>query len=113
MALVIPIRPGFPLEPYIVEILRNESDPDVPLTGAVFQMQVRETRRSPQVLVSLSSSNDKITLVGARTIQIEMDANDTASIPRGGVFDLEMQFDGKITTAVMEGYITAQQPITR
>lgn len=114
LPIVLLIRPGFPLEPYTVQI--QDSDGRVtPLAGATFRMQFRETRLSSVVLLELSSANGKITVLNADEglVSIVMSGEDTALVPRGGVCDLEMRLGDRVIPAVFEDYVTSQIAITR
>jgi hypothetical protein len=86
----------------------------VNLTGYSARLQVRETHRSPNTLVSLTTENG-ITLGDKQgTIQIVIPADVTTYFhPTNYVYDLELVSPGGEVTRILEGTFKVTPEVTR
>lgn len=93
---------------------RDSSDALVNLTGYSARMQVRESVRAADTLLSLTSGSG-ITLGGAAgTIVLTVSATATAALPRGEfVYDLELVSGSGVVTRLIEGSFTVRAEVTR
>jgi hypothetical protein len=86
----------------------------VNLTGYSAKMQVRKDFNSASIIVELSTSNGRIALGGALgTITLGISANDTFSIARSGIYDLELISPTNRETRVLEGEFRLHRGVTR
>ncbi len=85
----------------------------VDLTGYTARMQVRPSVTSSTVLLELTTTNGGIVLGGALgTITLSATAVQTAALPRGGVYDIEL-VNGSVVTRFIRGTITLSKEVTR
>ena len=96
-------------------ITATDSEGDaLDLTGYTARMQVRRDIGSATVLISLTTENGRITLGGDQgTVDLEISAADTSSIPRPGVYDLEIISSGGIVTRLLKGKFELDPEVTR
>ena len=87
----------------------------VDLTDCSARMQVRENIDSEDVLLSLSTTDGRITLGGAAgTVALRVDADDTADITwKAGVYDLEIQFADGTVRRLFAGSVSVSPEVTR
>lgn len=87
----------------------------VDLTGCTARSQVRADLQDNQVLLELTTENDRIELGGASgTIRLHLSAADTAAIAReAGVYDLEIEFPGGRVVRRMAGTVSVSPEQTR
>lgn len=87
----------------------------VDLTGCTARAQVREEIDSPDVLLELSTENDRIVLGGTSgEIRIVIDASTTAAIDwESGVYDLEVIFPDGTVVRRMAGGVSVSKEVTR
>lgn len=96
-------------------LYKDVNDDPVNLSGYTARMQVRSTVSSADVLLSLTTSNGRITMGGAAgTIDLDLTATDTAAITwRRGVYDLEIVSSNGTVTRLLQGVITISREVTR
>jgi hypothetical protein len=87
----------------------------VDLTGCTARMQVREKIEAAEVLLSLSTTDGRITLGGvAGTVNLRVEAEDTAEIVwKTGVYDLEIEFADGTVRRLFSGSIGVSPEVTR
>ena len=87
----------------------------VDLTGCKARAQVRPEIDSPEVLLELTTENNRIALGGpSGVVAIEIDAVTTAEIQwESGVYDLEIIFPGGRVTRFLFGGVTVSKGVTR
>lgn len=84
------------------------------LTGYTARMQVRRTIDSSTVLISLTTENGRISLGGASgIIELNITAEDTATITSSGVYDLEIIASNGIVSRILQGDFTLSPEVTR
>lgn len=96
-------------------VWKDSSGTPVNLTGYSARMQVRQSVASPDVLLELSTANNKIQITPLTgTITLVFDATTTAGITwKRGKYDLELTSSSGAVTRLIEGQITVSQEITR
>jgi hypothetical protein len=96
-------------------IWKDSEGVPVDLTGYTARMQIRQGVCNPDVIVELTTENDRITLGGvAGTIVLEIDADTTAAITAGcGLYDLELESSSGFVTAILYGAVTFEREVTR
>jgi hypothetical protein len=87
----------------------------VNLTGYTAKMQVRQNASSDEILLELSSANNKIAITSLTgTITLIFSAATTAAIDwKRGKYDLELTSADGTVTRLIEGEITVSREITR
>ena len=87
----------------------------VNLTGYTARMQIRKTVKSTDPLISLTTTNGRITLGGAQgTVTLEIAAEDTADFTTFcGVYDLEVEASDGTVTRLLEGQVEISREVTR
>lgn len=87
----------------------------VDLTGCTARAQIREDIDSNEVLLELTTENERIQLGGtAGTIRILIDAVTTASISwESGVYDLEVVFANGHVVRRLAGSVSVSKEVTR
>lgn len=93
----------------------DSSKAPIDLTGCTARMQVRAEVESPDVLLSLTTENDRITLGGITgTVDLFVTDEDTALIDwAGGVFDIEIGHANGDVTRLAQGSIAVSPEVTR
>ena len=95
---------------------RTSSGAPVDLTGCKVRMQVREDYESPLPLLELTSENGGIAIdpveVGALQLYIS-DADTSAALWDGGVFDIEVVHPGGDVTRIVQGSVSVSPEVTR
>jgi hypothetical protein len=77
-------------------------------------MQVRPETDSATVLVELTTENGRLALGGAAgTIDMEIEAEVTATIDRDGVYDLEIYNNAGKVYRVIKGRFVLEPEVTR
>lgn len=88
----------------------------IDLTGCIVRMQVREEYESPLPLLELTTENGGITIdpeeVGVMHFYIS-DADTSACLWDGGVFDIEIVHPGGDVTRVVQGSVNVSPEATR
>ena len=84
------------------------------LTNMTARMQVRESKKSPTAIITLTSQNGDIILGGtAGTISVNIAASQTANlIPAQYVYDLEV-VNSAIVTRLIEGAFVVDGEVTK
>lgn len=87
----------------------------ISLTGYTARMQVRSNIASPDVLLALTTENDRIVIDGAEgRVALALDAETTAAITwKRGVYDLELVSPSGGVTRMLYGAITISREVTR
>lgn len=84
------------------------------LTDFTARMQVRRTIESSTVIVSLTTENGGIDIVGEDgKIIIFMNPVQTSALTSSGVYDLEIISDDGVVSRVVQGTFTLSQEVTR
>lgn len=84
----------------------------IDLTGYTARMQIRSSVSSTTILADLTSAAG-ITLGGvAGTIDVEIPATQTATMTKGGVYDLEL-VNGSVVTRFVYGNVSFSKEVTR
>lgn len=93
-------------------IWKDAQGAPIDLMGCSARMQVRPSVSSELVLLDLSLGNG-LTLGGVTgEIELEISAQQTAAMKRGGVFDLEI-VNGETVTRLIQGVIRLSKEVTR
>lgn len=97
-----------------------DADPPVPgdpvdLTGYTARMQVRKKITDTDVVITLTTENNRIVLGGASgEIMLLIDDTDTTPLPAGSwKYDLELESAGGITTRLLKGTFKVDPEVTR
>lgn len=87
----------------------------IDLTGCTARMQVRSEVESAEVLLELSTTNNRIILGGANgTVDLDVCDEDTAAITwDSGVWDLEIAHPDGTVTRLAQGSISVSPEVTR
>jgi tRNA threonylcarbamoyladenosine modification (KEOPS) complex Pcc1 subunit len=90
----------------------------VNITGYTARMQIRETIKSPDVLIELTTgnNNNRITITNPTDgrFVLEISATDTASLNfKSGVYDLELISSTGKVTRLFGGNVTFSPEVTR
>lgn len=94
-------------------VWKGSTGAPVDLSGYTARMQLRPSVSSDTVLLDLTTENGGITLGGALgTITLHFTAAQTAALPKGGVYDLEMIIDGNVTRLI-QGAVSLSKEVTR
>ena len=97
-----------------VVAITNSDDELFDLTGYTARMQIRTEIDSPDVVISLTTQNGRITLGGeAGTITLVILAADTANITSDGVYDIEIIDGQNRVFRVLKGKIRLEPEVTR
>ena len=95
---------------------RTSSGAPVDLTGCKVRMQVREDYESPLPLLELTTENGGIAIdpveVGVLQLYIS-DADTSAALWDGGVFDIEVVHPGGDVTRIVQGAVSVSPEVTR
>lgn len=84
------------------------------LTGYTARMHVRRTVESSDYIISLTTENNRISIVGlAGEITLTLSAEETAEITSSGVYDLEIIDSGGIVSRPIKGKFTLDREVTR
>jgi tRNA threonylcarbamoyladenosine modification (KEOPS) complex Pcc1 subunit len=85
------------------------------ITGYTARMHVRETANASSTIVTLTTSNSRITLGGtAGTITLTIAATDTANLTPGlYVYDLELVSGAGVVSRIIEGNFKVKAEVTR
>jgi hypothetical protein len=96
-------------------VYRDANGALVNLSGYSARMQIRPYKDSPDVLVSATTDNGKLEIVGAAgKITLTLTPSDTNSIEFAqGVYDLEIESGGGVVTRLLEGTVTFNKQVTR
>lgn len=92
-------------------------DPSLPvdLSGCTARMQIRPSVSSADVLLSLTTENDGISLGGsAGTVEIVVEDTQTSGVAwREGVYDLEVVLANGDVRRLLEGKVKLSPEVTR
>lgn len=95
----------------------DEAENKVPLVGYTARMQVRATVDATDVILELTTENDRITLdttSGSEKIHLFVDAVTMADIPAGSYkYDLEMVSGSGRVTRLIQGKFKVIAEVTR
>lgn len=96
-------------------IWKDSAGVAINLTGYTAKMQVRQSTASTDVLLEMSTANNRITLTpGTGTITLVFSATLTAGITWSrGKYDLELTSPDGTVTRLIEGQISVSKEITR
>jgi hypothetical protein len=94
--------------------LRDADQELYDFTGCTARMQVRKDAKATDVLISLTTSNGRLTLGGeAGTITFLISAADTSAIAREGIYDLEVETAGGHVYRLLKGRFDLDPEVTR
>ena len=87
----------------------------VDFTGCSAEAQVRAELEDPTVLLTMSTTNGRITFGGAAgTLSIQLDSTTTDSLTfTSGVFDLEVTYPGGRKDRLLAGSVRVSPAVTR
>ena len=93
--------------------LTDATNLPIDLEGAIARMQVRKDVKSDVVLIELSTENGRIQ-IGEEpgTLVLYISSDDTSTIERGGVYDLEI-YTGSDDLRVLKGKFDLDPEVTR
>ena len=98
-------------------IYKDSNGNIVDLTGYTAEMQIRETVASATTLITLSTSNGRITITGASgQIDLSINATDTDDLDfERGVYDLEITpaSGADNTIRILQGKVALSKEVTR
>lgn len=81
-------------------------------TGYTARMYVKKDTKSADLLIELTTENGRLSLGGEEgTIEFYISAEDTASIPRSGIYDLEVD-SGENTYRILKGRFQLDPEVT-
>jgi len=96
---------------------RDSSETLVPLVGYTARMQVRASADAADIILELTTENDRIVLTttsGSEKILLFVDAETMAQIPAGSYkYDLEMVSGSGRVTRLIEGKFKVIAEVTR
>ena len=94
--------------------LRDGNGDLINLTNYTARMQIRQEVESTQPLLTLTTSNGRITLGGVNgTVTWFISDADTAAFSSDGVYDLEIISGNGEVTRVLKGKVRLDQEVTR
>lgn len=95
-------------------IWKDDTGEPIDLTNSSARMQIRPSVSSDTVLLELTTGNGRITLGGtAGTITLNLGATVTATMTKGGVYDLELVQSADEVDRFLEGTVTISKEVTR
>ena len=95
---------------------RTPSKVPIDLTGCTARMQVREDYGSPLPLLELTTENGGVTIDPVETGVLHLylsDADTSACLWDGGVFDIEIVHPSGDVTRLMQGSVSVSPEVTR
>lgn len=94
---------------------KDSNNLPIDLTGCTARIQVRDSIDSPDVIIELSTTNNRITidpLLGR--IDLYISATDTSNLVGvSGVYDMEIHFTTGDIVRLIEGRLTFKAEVTR
>lgn len=96
-------------------VYRDSNNAAINLTGYTARMQVRPYKDSSEILLTATTENGKIAIVGAQgKITITLTPADTNSIAFAeGVYDVEIESATGVVTRLLEGTVLFSKQVTR
>jgi len=96
-------------------VWQDENESPIDLTGYSARMQVRPSVKSTDVIVELTTANNRITLYPAEgKIELNLLASTTAGlVAKQCVYDLEMVAPSGEVTRLLQGSFTISPEVTR
>lgn len=95
-------------------IWKDAAGTPIDLTGYTARMQIRPSVASETILLELTTENGRIRLGGANgTIHLKLGATITATLPKGGVYDLELVQTEDNVVRFAEGSVWVSKEVTR
>lgn len=96
-------------------VWKDSNNTPVDLAGYSAKMQIRKSPTSPDVLLELSTANNKLVITPSTgTITMVFSASTTAAINwKAGRYDLELTSGNGTVTRLLSGDITVSREITR
>lgn len=87
----------------------------VDLTGYTARMQIRETVGSTEILLELTTQNNRIAIVPLQgKVTLTIDASTTSQISwTKGVYDLELVSSNGTVTRLLRGNVSISKEVTR
>lgn len=83
-------------------------------TGFTARMQIRREVDSTTAAIDLTTENGRITLGGVLgTVTLDLTAAETASLTRGGVYDIELISSAGVVERLLQGRVTLDPEVTR
>jgi len=94
--------------------LRDANGDLYDFTGCTARMHVRRDHKATDVLISLTTENNRLTLGDEEgTIEFFIAADDTSAIARDGVYDLEVETAGGHVYRLLKGRFDLDPEVTR
>jgi len=94
--------------------LRNSDETLYNLTGYTARMHIRRELPDTETMLVLTTENGRITLGGAAgTIDLYIADEQTATLTRDGVYDLEIQSSAGEVFRVLKGAVRVSLEVTR
>lgn len=94
---------------------KDKNSNPVNITNYTARMQVRVTRMSDDIILSLTTENNRIALGGsAGTVNLTVSAADMTNVVPGQYFyDLELVSSGGVVTRLLKGTFKVSAEVTR
>lgn len=94
--------------------INNQEDDSISLIGASAEAQIRATFKSKEVLDTLKSGTDRITIQDATCLTMSFPASVTTDYTfTKGVYDLEVTLKNGEHIRLLEGLIIAREEVTK
>lgn len=94
--------------------INNQEDDSISLIGASAEAQIRATFKSTEVLDTLKSGTNRITIQDATHLTMNFPASVTTDYTfTKGVYDLEVTFQNGEHIRLLEGLIVARDEVTK
>ncbi len=98
----------------VVTFLQTAGGTPVDLTGLTGRMQIRQTLASADIMVELTTANDRLVFGGATgVVTMTLTAAETATILTEGVYDLEFVTSATSVARWLEGLVILSKEVTR
>lgn len=97
----------------VINVTDDAGDP-IDLTGYTARMQVRRDIDAATSLIELTTENGRISLGGEEgTVTLNITADDTSTVPRSGVYDLELESASGTVIRLLKGAFGLDPEVTR
>jgi hypothetical protein len=96
-------------------VWKDSNGTPVNLSGYTARMQIRRSVAAEDVLLELSTANNRINIDALNgTVTLIFDSATTAAFTwTSGVYDLELTSSGGVVTRLIQGKITVSKEVTR
>lgn len=93
--------------------IKDESGVGRDLSGHTARMQIRRRITDTTPLLSLTTENGRISMSSSGEVVLSVDADTTAALTDGGVYDLEIESSAGVVERVIEGNFILSLEVTR